>query len=236
MDVLKPQIDAIDSSVDLVIMTMGGNDVRFDEIVTQCFVVGPRDPAGCREAVENARTDLADVEKDLIDTFAAIRSKLRPDAKVVLVSYPYLSLDVDYKLKKGDDIYDAAKEVRALGLEGDRRQKAAVDAANAAAGEEYIVFYDEIKEIFEGHEPDPSALSRNPDRWIYEFETTVKSEWYHYNSIGHQNIGSELSIFETFGAIGGSFTAGANIDVAFVVDTTGSMGVKSPKSAPIFPA
>lgn len=230
---IKPQIDAIDSSVDLVIITLGGNDVEFDRIVVQCFVPGPRDPAGCREAVENANSKLVDVENDLIDTFGAIRAKLRPDARIVFVTYPYLVPDVDYQLVRIDpplpiDIYEAAQEIRAVGLEGDIRQRAAVEAANNDAGEEYIVLFDGTKELFEGHLPNPfQSQPRNPDRWLHELVISTEFanvESYHYNPLGHQNLGSALSIFETFGAGGGSFGTNADIDVVFVVDTTGSMG------------
>ncbi len=219
---LRPQIEAIDSSVDLVLMTMGGNDVQFATIVKQCFVKGYRDPADCRAAVENANTDLADVEVDLTDVFKKIRSKLRPAARVVFVAYPYLAPDINYQLKSGDDIYNAAQEIRTLGLEGDRRQKAAVEAANAAAGEEYIIFYDGTKKLFDGHIPNPSET--NSAQWLFgTFDTRIPIEWYHYNPLGHQNLGSALSILESIDLNGTLPQMQTDIDVAFVVDATGSM-------------
>ncbi len=222
---LDPQIEAIDSSVDLVLMTGGGNDIEFATIVKQCFATGFRDPASCRRAVEFANEELARVEERLIRTFVELRNKLRPDARIAFVTYPYLVPDVDYWVNQGGDSYEAAREIRALGLEGDTRQRAAVAAANAAAGEEFIVLFDGTKELFEDHLPNPfQSGDRNPDRWLYEFETTIALEWYHYNPLGHQNLGSALSVFETFGASGGTFDSMADIDVAFVVDTTGSMG------------
>ena len=79
------------------------------------------------------------------------------------------------------------------------------------------------EQIFEDHLPDP-LRGKNPDRWLYEgFETFRTLEWYHYNPLGHQNLGSALSIFETFGAAGGVFDSKADIDVVFIIDTTGSM-------------
>lgn len=232
---IHPQIDAIDSSVDLVVMTMGGNDLGFDSIVKNCFVVGFRSPSGCREAVDAANDGMADLETDLIATFAAIRGKLRPDAKIAYVSYPNLLQDVVYELVswKGtilEDRYDAGAKIRAFASLGDAHQIAAVEAANAAAEEEYIVFYDGTKALFAGHEPNPSSEERNPDRWIYEFEGSIFSplvsikEWYHPNAIGHENWGAALSIFETFGAAPGAFDTNSDIDIVFVVDTTGSMG------------
>jgi hypothetical protein len=207
-------------------MTMGGNDVEFANIVKQCFAVGFRDPGGCRSAVEYANNELDNVERRLIETFGRIRSKLRSDARVVLVVYPYLLPDVDYRLhsRLSGDTYDVAEGIRTLEVTADTRQRSAVERANAAAGEDYIILYDGTKELFKGHEPDPTASSRNPDRWLYEFETRVMAEWYHFNPLGHQNLGSELSGYGTFGAGDHTFDTDADIDVAFVVDTTGSMG------------
>jgi PKD repeat protein/lysophospholipase L1-like esterase/Mg-chelatase subunit ChlD len=226
---LKPQKDAIDNSVDLVLVTIGGNDLEFDNLVTQCFAAGPRDAAGCRDAVNLANARMPQLETDLKDMFAEIRAKLKPGARIVYVSYPQLLLDMDYELVNWqgtplEDRYDAGTELRALGVTGETHQRAAVDAANVAAGEDYIVFYDGTKALFEGHEPDPSVLRRNPVRWIYEFEGTTPAEWYHPNELGHENWGQALSVFETFGAVPGLFDTNVNIDVVFVVDTTGSMG------------
>lgn len=232
---VDPQIEAIDSSVDLVLMTMGGNDLGFAKIVEKCFSL-LRSPSGCEEAVKAANdmldkpdNDPTGLKKKLIDTFAAIKIKLRDGAKVVYVSYPNLLLDdVEYKVEswKGtpfEDIYNADTEIRELSARGEEVQRAAVDAANAAAGEDFIVFYDDTKSVFEGHEPDPSLFNQNQDRWLREFEGLDMLEWYHANELGHENWGRALSSFETFGAATGSFDAEADVDVAFVVDTTGSM-------------
>jgi lysophospholipase L1-like esterase len=225
---IEPQIEAIDSSVDLVLMTMGGNDLGFATIVKNCFSAF-RSPADCREAVDDANSRLGTLEVDLTNAFAAIRAKLRPGAKIAYVSYPQLLQDVPYKLARWagtpfEDIYDVGTEIRALSLAGEERQRAVVQAANTAAGEDYIVFYDGTKALFEGHEPDPSLTRRNPDRWIHEFEGVQMVEWYHPNALGHENWAAALSAFEAFGATGGTFGTNADVDVAFVVDTTGSMG------------
>lgn len=224
---IEAQWDAVDSSVDLVIMTMGGNDVHFDDIVKQCFLIGLRDPAGCRYMVEQADRGLDGVEQRLYDIFMALRGKLRSDAKVVFVTYPYLTTDVDYRLKDiftGDE-YAAAQEIRALGLKGDERQRNAVNRANDKAGEDFIVLYDGTKALFDGHEPNPFFSEENPDRWLHEFIVNPLSDSYHPNPEGHENWGRALSAFETFGVVtNGSFGRDADVDIAFVVDTTGSMG------------
>jgi len=225
---LTPQIDAIDESVDLVLMTMGGNDLGFATIVRDCFTFF-RTPSSCEKAVKNANAGLPGLEQNLINKFAEIRANLRPDARVVFVSYPFLLPDDLYQLGRDGGMYDAGEELRSLSLKGDEYQKSAVRAANNAAGEEFIIFFDGTKALFEGHEPDPSVFRRNPERWVVEFEGSMLRpfasfhEWYHPNALGHENWGRGLSIFETFDATGGSFGKEADVDIAFVVDTTGSM-------------
>lgn len=224
---LRPQIEAIDTSVDLVLMTAGGNDARFARVVEQCFAVGKRDPGDCREAVTFAGNQLSTIENDLVDTFAALRQRMRPDARIVFLTYPYLVPDVNYRLRSllRTDTFDAGNQIRRLGANGDIRQRQAVQRANNAAGENFVVLVDDIKQLFEGHLPNPNQSEpRNPDRWIYEFETRVPAEWYHYNRHGHQEIANLLATRGTFGVAGRTFANSADLDIVFVVDTTGSMG------------
>lgn len=217
---LKPQIEAVDKSVDLVLMTIIGNDCGFDNIIKQCFALGYRDEEECLSAIDFANNRTDTIGKDLTKTFAEIRKKLKPEARVVLVSYPHVLLNVMYIL----DEIDLGARIRELSERGEEVQRMAVNAANEAAGESYTVFFEMTKALFDGHEPDPSVLSENNDRWINEFFEGALPEWYHMNRLGHVNLGNALSILETFGAVGGTFMMGANIDLAFIIDTTGSMG------------
>ena len=157
------------------------------------------------------------------------------------VSYPHLlPPQTEYKLEFWTpatltipsiliDSYDAGAALRDLSAKGEEQQRAAVTEANNYARNKYgiekiIEFYDKTDDVFATHEPDPSPYSRNPDRWIHEFETTDLMEWYHPNPLGHEHWAEALSAYGDFGAGGGSFVKTADVDVAFVVDTTGSMG------------
>lgn len=228
---VTPQINAIGEGVNLVLMTMGGNDLDFDNIVMSCFVpyLGYRSARDCETYVEKAIDDLDDLQTELEQAFSDIRDELEPGAKIVYVSYPHLMLDVSYQIRDLDDgyIYNAGERIRYLATLGDIYQKAAV--ANANAEEEYVIFYEGTKELFAGHEPNPFSEIQNPDRWITELEGFLllevnQKEAYHPNALGHENWGEALSVFETFGAAPGAFDANSDIDVVFVVDTTGSMG------------
>lgn len=230
---MQPQINAVGPDTDLVLMTGGGNDVSFAKIVEQCFFLGTRDPGDCRGHVDDARELLPDVQDDLTDAFAAIRARA-PRANVGFVGYPYLANDDDFELvyrRLGiweSDRYAAAREVRALGRDGDQAQAEAVrianDAARADGGEDFVTFVDDVKEHFTGHEPDPELGSGNPDRWLNEFETRIPAEWFHYNAEGHRQLGLLLREYGTFGAFPSIGTPTTSIDLAFVIDTTGSMG------------
>ncbi len=225
-----PQINAVGEDTDLVLMTGGGNDVNFAEIIKQCFAPVLRDPGDCRDNVTAAMRDIDLVRTRLIDALAAVRAAARPDTKVVLVGYPFLANNDDFELvfrRLGifweSDRYAAAREVRELGRQGDTAQAAAVDAANAAAGEDFATFVN-IKELFTGHEPKPELGTGNPDRWISEIENRILIENYHYNAEGHFQLGRYLATFGAFGAAGSGTAAGSSLDLAFVIDTTGSMG------------
>ena len=73
---IRPQIDGIDSSTDLVLITIGGNDFDFDEIVRYCFVAGARSANGCNEVINTATAKLTNYQENLEDTFAQIKGRL----------------------------------------------------------------------------------------------------------------------------------------------------------------
>ncbi len=230
---MHSQVNAVGKDTDLVLLTGGGNDVNFAGIIEQCFAPGFRDPGDCREKVTNARDNIDDVRLSMIDALAAIRQRGRPDTKVALVGYPFLANNDDFELVHRflknpwwweRDRYAAAREVRELGRLGDIAQEAAVDAANLTAGEDFVTFVN-IKDHFAGHEPKPELGTGNPDRWIYEIEHfTVLIENFHYNPEGHRQLALYLRNFGAFGALGSSVGGEVSLDLAFVIDTTGSMG------------
>ncbi len=131
---INPQIAAIDESVDLVLMTIGGNDLGFSSIVQNCFSV-LRTPGTCRISVEDARAKISDpneLKNRLITTFATLKDKMRDGAKIAYVSYPNLLIDMPYLLEMWNgpvllDRYDAGNEIRALSIEGEALQRAAVE-------------------------------------------------------------------------------------------------------------
>jgi LPXTG-motif cell wall-anchored protein len=231
---LRPQVEAIGKDTDLVLFTMGGNDAKFEKIVEQCFAVGPRDPGDCKDALKFGNDVLKGLQTKLTQFLTKLRTeRLRPDARVALLTYPYLSNRDHWTLRSmkdklpfidGDKV-DAGAEVRALGDEGDKTQTAAVKEANRVAGTAYVTLVDTVKGHFAGHEPDPDATHRNPDRWINEFadSLTDKHLMYHPNPTGHQEEANLLKPFADFGAAQDSTSTAGSVDLVFAIDTTGSM-------------
>ena len=226
---MRRQVDVLGQDTDLVLFSIGGNDIGFADIVAQCFALGLRDVDGCREKVDNARTLTNDALPSRLDNvFQAIRGRIRPDARVGYLSYPQLEKSDDYSLKKFGVFseYKAGREIRQLGLLGEQRQREAVGRANAAIGAR-VTFVDTIKDHFDGppsHEPDGSPYFENEDRWVAEFDGRIRFEWYHYNAKGHPEVKRLLEAYGSFGLTGSSGGSIPGVDLVFAIDTTGSMG------------
>jgi len=224
---LEPQWNAVGTDTDLVFFSIGGNDVEFAKIIENCFFIGLRDVDTCREKVGNGQRDIGGVGLRIESFLRALKAKMRPDAKIVVKSYPYLERDEGYELGNAlpwpfHDSYAVGREIRLFGDLGDEAQRAAVDAVNAEGGAQ-VVFVDGIKPHFAGHEPDGRVCCENEDRWVAEFDGVTKMEWYHYNPTGHTEVANVLASYGDFG-VGGTPTSNAGVDIAFVIDTTGSMG------------
>ncbi len=212
---LAPQIDAVGPDTDVVMLTLGGNDLGFPLIVAQCFVPALRSPAGCRQRITEAQAGEQRLQDDLTRVLVALRARMRPDATVVVLSYPYLSSRPSFVLRSlvdlvpfvGGDRYDVGAGVRQLGDEGDALARAAVQRANATGGGAGVLFVDTTKARFAGHEPDPSAVSENPDRWIHELDSPVVVEWYHPTERGHLEASVLLQVLDVPGRTPGAAVA-----------------------------
>ena len=86
------ELDAIGDDTDLVLLSIGGNDLDFLSVVGYCFYVKHIDC--CRDKIETAESKLLQLQGNITTLLGAIRNKARSDTKVVLVSYPYMSVDV----------------------------------------------------------------------------------------------------------------------------------------------
>ncbi|WP_243859042.1 VWA domain-containing protein [Actinomyces sp. ZJ308] len=242
-DVLSSQLRKLDSNTNLVMFTIGGNDVNFSDIVTQCFMVGMRDPATCRQKIDDANSKLPQVKKQTLDILQAIDDRLDDNAQVVIVGYPRLSSKDDFTLRDSHalwtDSYNAGAAVRGLSDAATSIQSDLTSEWNNSHPSLKVTYVDGVVNSFNGHEPDPSYVLVNPHRWINEFletegqkdrlgNTQAKTSWdpnefYHPNLIGHEEIAKLIEAKIGIPSIENPKSNGEDIDIAFVVDSTGSM-------------
>lgn len=159
-DVRAGQLSALSSATTLVSISIGGNDSGFASIMLSCKLLTT---SGCRSALEDAREY---AESELPGELATLYSQIRaraPQAKVVVVGYPYL-----YRAD-GYCFGELNSDKRALLKEGSDVLNGVIATAAANAG---FVFADG-RPAFAGHEICTS------DEWIDP--TTI-----HPNATGHQ--------------------------------------------------
>lgn len=195
---IKAQLNFVDESSDVILLSVGGNDAGFADIVTACFAPVISNAGECLERYDQAtRRMRADIvgsyKKNMEEIFKRLREKLRTDAKVVLVGYPYLAKDDNFVLNDllGLGSYEASKNVRELGRLGDEVQRGVIPEHEPdKAG---IYYFDGIKEHFVGHEPDMSDFwHNNSEKWINTFGSRLPTDWFHYNPQGHQEVANVL--------------------------------------------
>ncbi|RAX22604.1 hypothetical protein DRB07_07940 [Actinomyces sp. Z3] len=200
------QVAAMPTDTDLVMLTIGGNDVGFADIVQKCFTLGLRDAKSCKTKVDGANALMDDVMGSTRNILQLIDDRLPDGAQVILVGYPRLATSRSYILKDlfGSVSYDAGTGVRALSETARDKQAAMVENWNATHPGLKVTYIDGVVAAFDGHEPDPATNSRNDYRWLNEFfetrgrlaangKTTSTfsldaAEFYHPNIIGHQQM------------------------------------------------
>ena len=209
--VRESQLPALNPESDVVMLTVGGNDIKFEEIVKNCFAMLFSSASSCRNSVTNAHKQFPTTVNDKRALLGMIEKKIRPGAQIVLVGYPLLSIESDYTLKPWFGAsYAAAKEIRAFGQMATQTQQNLVNEWNADPSHTAGLTYVPVEVLFAGHEPDPNTNARNPLRWLNEFFETEgvqegnsptvskdtgwleTSYWYHPNITGHAKIGELL--------------------------------------------
>ncbi|MGH9280297.1 MAG: PKD domain-containing protein [Acidimicrobiales bacterium] len=236
---IEKQVKFVDSDTDLVMMTIGGDDLDFDTVVRQCF--GFVNTDRCKAAVEAGKAKLASdgFKSELARTISAIKaagSGGPKDVKVVFLSYPYLVGSDDAKING----YSVGREIREAqraldGVQFDALKSVYPDAVKASGcatgaacvGMSHAFYVDTVKAKFAGHEPNPNRFVSNPDSWFHELLfpcwPTMEPHCYHPNPGGHTAIKNLLVEYGVFGAGGHPSQAHGSIDVVLVIDTTGSM-------------
>jgi lysophospholipase L1-like esterase len=191
------QVDAVDRTADVVVLTIGGNDVGFGSIVLQCFLFGTGTAkGGCADEIARANGLLPHLRSTLTAALTQVRARMRPDATLVLRSYPLLAPD---RPLVEDGGYDANRGVRALGEAGTAMEQQVVDAVRASGpGRERTFLDTSAATVFAGHEIGAKPVSGTPPApWFVGFGTKGgrQAEVYHPNPAGWKAWGDSLVQF-----------------------------------------
>ncbi|WP_052590177.1 SGNH/GDSL hydrolase family protein [Luteipulveratus mongoliensis] len=179
-DVRAVQLAALDSSTRLVTLTVGGNDLDFTDVLTEC--AKPTWMTQSKERVEAALTFVqTELRTMLTDLYAEVRA-LAPRADVVVTGYPRLFAGKDCNLAtflNDHDMQrmnDIADELAAV-----------IGAAAASSGAQFV----DVREVFLGH-----AVCEE-DEWLRGM-SRPREVSYHPNTAGHSAYA--LQIAEALGA------------------------------------
>ncbi|MDT0377523.1 SGNH/GDSL hydrolase family protein [Streptomyces sp. DSM 42041] len=170
-DILNTQVGSLTADTTLVTLQVGGNDVGFVEVLTNCILT--IDDQDCLDGVALAKQAANGVlSPALQQTYAAVRAKA-PNAQVIVVGYPRL--------------YTIGGDCGILGL-SDRERTALNSAADTLAGimssraaEAGFTFLD-ARPIF-----DPHTLCSGNSEWVTSLEWEKLNESYHPNTAGHRD-------------------------------------------------
>ena len=197
------QADTMNPHTGVILMTAGGNDLNFADVVENCFAEIAWSAKKCSGTVDAARKKTDATMTNTVTLLSHIQHRLADPAhtRVILIGYPYL-------IPAAEDVPGTgipATRVRAAEDEFRARQAATIKAWNTSHGLQ--VTCAPTTSLFNTHEPEPSFIDldlHNPYRWINEFHETAGDEgwtgktwslpswdqnnWYHPNVIGHEQI------------------------------------------------
>ncbi len=219
---LHAQVDALNPDVDLVLLTVGGNDLGFPDLVRECLVLG--NAGTCARQIDSASKR---IDTDLSDRVTAvlreINRRTEGHAEVAYVAYPELEVNDSLTLTGlvgGAPLQiDVGARFAQMSAAALVAQRDAVERANAAAGRNEVTLVDGTAALFDGHEPDARPAVRNANRWMLEaFDSAHMDEWYHLNPSGHRALAEYVA---TFGAFGASSSGPSARDVAVMIDASG---------------
>ena len=184
--IMAPQLSNVDRYVDVVLLTIGGNDASFTPIVSSCFLPstyglitddcedvvsyskryleGSMTGEECDELqVTSGQDSDCAFETDMIHLLDAITKRMKDGSKVFLHAYPYLATD------KENIENQLVRELNTIGIE---KQTEAIEYINSKLQEsgkdvEVILFTDGVK-VFAGHEAETERGTTNPYGWLNE--------------------------------------------------------------------
>ena len=170
-DLVSTQVPQLTADTTLVTLQVGGNDVGFVDVLTNCILT--IDDQACLDGVElSKQAAVGLLSPALAQTYAAVRAAA-PNAQVIVVGYPRL--------------YTIGGNCGILGLSDTER--AALNSASdtladimaARSAEAGFTFLD-ARPVF-----DPHTLCSGNSEWVTSLEWDKINESYHPNTAGHHD-------------------------------------------------
>jgi hypothetical protein len=181
------QLEYLDASTRLVTLTVGGNDLGFEEIVKRCLLPGDCSRSKLAERVE---AGLQTIKASLTAVYLRVRDRMDPDGQLVVAGYPYLFIsgpEADCKL------FISSREaawMNSLVNRGNTRIAEAVRTARAQRGN---VSYVDVTERFAGH----GLCGEDP--WLYGIKLAASDGLikgsYHPRRSGQQAYAAAFASF-----------------------------------------
>lgn len=171
---LPPQLNSVKNSYDLILLTVGGNDAYFKDIVRYCLVAKTRDGKICDPNLKRAETLIADgtIQKRVENVLTEIGKRSSVNARIVLLGYPILEGDTSFALRSGRGknapVIAVGKRLREINGAADRLQAAAVASANLKLDTNKMSFVS-VQSTFNGPPYHGLYATRvNSDRWMVQ--------------------------------------------------------------------
>lgn len=183
-DVLNSQVGALNASTDYVSISVGGNDVGFASVITECAKPGWM--SDCGGSITSALTVAQrDLPARLDRLYAEIRTRA-PRARVVVAGYPRLFSGRDCHILT----FFSGDEMTRLNAAADT-----LDGILAAAARRAGFAFADVRPTFTGH-----AVCDKPE-WIHNLSLTV-SESYHPTADGYRSgytppVAAQLGVSST---------------------------------------
>lgn len=200
-----PQLDYLRPYFDAILLTIGGNDAHFTDIVKHCLVGKFRKANHCEDNLERAERMLRNgtIEGRVRTVLTNIMNNDRtsPTAKIVLIGYPHLEGDSRYKLRYGRHgrQVGVGKRLRALVSSANAKYAAIVRSLNEAHPARFA--YQSTLSLFDPPGPTYHGLyakKNNSDRWMVQPELDARlwdvHKWYHPNPRGWKKEGLLLAL------------------------------------------
>ncbi len=159
-----PQLDSVTADTDVILLTIGGNDLGFLNAVINCVIA--REAWGCQDALTAASAGIPDVGLRTAEALAQAYERSGGNATIYLVSYPMLLDRTSYVLPEGPaGWYDAGAVFADLQTQLDQTQQQLIADLNLRYGTDGFQFV-QAKPYWGDHGLDPRIAADVSNSWI----------------------------------------------------------------------